>query len=101
MGQCLKIMKFEDGGLAEIVNVWLDITKGRDFPAGSVVVLAAASHLNLHGVNGYVPDLAVEFSRIEKKFGGEVYLLPWGSTSGWGGQLIPFLSSIFLSWKGG
>jgi hypothetical protein len=58
MGQCLKIIKVEDGGLAKIVNVWLDITKGRDYLAGSVVVLASASHLNLHGVNGYVPDLS-------------------------------------------
>ncbi len=55
MGQCLKIIKVEDGGLAEIVNVWLDITKGRDYLTGSVVVLASASHLNLHGVNGYLP----------------------------------------------
>ncbi len=68
MGQCIKIIKVEDGGLAEIVNVWHDITKGRDFPAGSVVVLASASHLNLHGVNGYLPDLS--FPGLRKNFGG-------------------------------
>jgi hypothetical protein len=62
MGECLKIIRVEDGGLNEIVSVWLDITKGRDFPAGSVVVLASASHLTLHGVGGYIPDLASEFS---------------------------------------
>ncbi len=84
--ECLKIIRVEDGGLNEIVSVWLDITKGRDFPAGSVVVLASASHLTLHGVGGYIPDLASEFSRIEKKFRGGGDLCPWGSYPGGGGH---------------
>jgi hypothetical protein len=46
--------------------------RGGIFQRGSVVVLDSASHLNLQDVNGYVPYLVVEFSRIEKKifFGG-------------------------------
>jgi hypothetical protein len=74
--------------------------RGGIFQRGSVVVLDSASHLNLQDVNGYVPYLVVEFSRIEKKIFWGGYLFPWGSNSGWGGQLIPFLSSLFLNWKG-
>jgi hypothetical protein len=61
---------------------------GRDFPAGSVVVLASASHLTLHGVGGYIPDLAVEFTRNEKKFrrgGGGVICYPGVPILGGGG----------------
>jgi hypothetical protein len=99
MGECLKIIRVEDGGLSEIVNVWLDITKGRDFPAGSVVVLASASHLTLHGEGGYIPDLATEFTRIEKKFrGGGVICFPGVPVLGGGGGGVtdPFcIRSLF------
>jgi hypothetical protein len=100
MGECLKIVRVEDGGLGEIVNIWLDITKGRDFPAGSVVVLASASHLTLHGVGGYVPDLAVEFNKIEKKFRGGVICVPGVPVLGGGGQTL-FALGPSMSWRDG
>jgi hypothetical protein len=95
MGECLKIIRVEDGGLGELVNVWLDITKGREFPAGSVVVLCSASHLTLHGVSGYISDLAVEFSRIENKFRGGVICFPGVPILGGGSTDSFFIRSLF------
>jgi len=95
MGECLKIIRVEDGGLGELVNVWLDITKGRDFPAGSIVVLCSASHLTLHGVGGYVSDLSFEFSRIESKFRGGVICFPGVPILGGGTSDPFFIRSLF------
>jgi uncharacterized membrane protein YgcG len=81
--------------LGELVNVWLDITKGRDFPAGSVVVLCSASHLTLHGVSGYISDLSFEFSRIESKFRGGVICFPGVPILGGGATDPFFIRSLF------
>ena len=70
MGECLKIVRVEDGSLQEIVSTWMGVTRGRDFPTGSVVVLCSVSHLLMRGVGGYIKDLAQEFDRIQKTFRG-------------------------------
>jgi hypothetical protein len=64
-----------------------------------VVVLASASHLSLHGVSGYIPDLAVEISRIEKKFRGGVICFPGVPILG-GGSNDPFLVRSLFELEG-
>jgi hypothetical protein len=46
---CLKIILIEHGTLAELVSVFLEITKGFAIPAGTVVVLASASNMATAG----------------------------------------------------
>jgi hypothetical protein len=42
-GECVKIICVEDGALSELV-LWLEITKGKQLPAGSVVIMSSATH---------------------------------------------------------
>ncbi|MFO0006474.1 MAG: hypothetical protein ACK559_35675, partial [bacterium] len=44
-GECLKIIRIENGMLDELVNVFLDLFKGKELPAGSAVVMFSATHL--------------------------------------------------------
>jgi hypothetical protein len=42
-GECLKIIRIENGGITELVEAFLEVTKGYVVPAGTVVVLTSAS----------------------------------------------------------
>jgi hypothetical protein len=77
MGDCLKILRVENGTLAELVHGLLDVTGGgSSLPAGSVVLIFSASHLLMAGLAGYVADLATEIEKIERIFKGGVVALP-------------------------
>jgi hypothetical protein len=70
-GDCMKIIRIENGNLAELVNCLLDVTgRGTNLPAGSVIVLFSATQLLMQGLAGYIEDLATEIMRIEKTFRG-------------------------------
>jgi hypothetical protein len=45
----MKIIQVEHGSLAELVSVFLEITKGFAIPAGIVLLLASASHMTAVG----------------------------------------------------
>jgi hypothetical protein len=51
-GECLKIMRVEDASLNEIVTGFLDLTRGKEIPTGSVILLFSATHLMLRGWPG-------------------------------------------------
>ncbi len=63
-GNCLKIIRIENGMLNELVSCLLDLTRGRGFPTGSVILLCSASHLQMRGVGGYMADLRNENERL-------------------------------------
>jgi hypothetical protein len=44
-GDCIKIMRIEDGGVMELLNAFIEATKGFIIPVGSVLVVFSASHL--------------------------------------------------------
>jgi hypothetical protein len=94
-GECLKVVRVEEGSLSEIVNVWLETTKGKDFPAGSVVVLFSASHLLMRGLAGYLSDMAVEFGKIDRIFKGRVIPFP-GVPILLGGVSDPFMVRLLF-----
>jgi len=76
-GECMKIIRIENGKLAELVNVLLDVTgRGSILPAGSVVLIFSASHLLMTGLAGYVTDMACEIEKIERIFRGGVVAVP-------------------------
>jgi hypothetical protein len=49
-GECLKIIQVENSTLADLVEVFLGLTRGFNMPAGSVVLLASASYVPLLGL---------------------------------------------------
>ena len=62
--------------LGEIVGCFLDLFKGRELPAGSTVVIFSATHLMMRGLSGYVTDLGLELSRLDRIFRGGLLSLP-------------------------
>ena len=75
-GECAKIIRIEDASLSELLQCWLDITKGREIPPGSVVVIFSASHLLMEGLNGYISDLVKELRRFDSIFEGGLFAIP-------------------------
>jgi hypothetical protein len=75
-GECVKIVRIEDGSLSELLQCWLDITKGKDIPAGSVVVIFSATHLLMEGLNGYVSDMVRELRRFDAIFEEGLFAIP-------------------------
>jgi hypothetical protein len=62
--ECLKILRIEHGSLMELVEAFLEATKGFIMPAGSVVVLASASHLAWVGTAAYIAEFVRARARI-------------------------------------
>jgi hypothetical protein len=75
-GECLKIVRLENGSLSEIVSCFLETMAGKGVPAGSVIILFSAAHLQMRGVAGYMADLATELSRLNNAFRGGIVSLP-------------------------
>jgi hypothetical protein len=71
-GECLKILQIEDGTLVELIDAFLDITKGFSVPAGSVVVISSASHLARVGTAAEYADVG---DRLRGVVGGGIELV--------------------------
>jgi hypothetical protein len=69
-GECVKILRIEDGTLDELVTSFMDLTSGFAIPAGSVVVLASASHLALVGTAAYAADFVKAKGKLVGAMGG-------------------------------
>jgi hypothetical protein len=65
-GMCCKILLIEDGTLSELIDAFLDLTKGFSAPVGSVVVLASASYMASVGTATY----AAEYVAVKRRLGG-------------------------------
>ena len=55
-GECLKILRLEDGNLSNLVNIFLETVKQFVVPAGSIVLLHSISHLAWAGPAAYSED---------------------------------------------
>jgi hypothetical protein len=71
----MKIIQIEHGNLAELVGVFLKITKGFSIPAGTVVLLASASHMAVSGTSEYASDFVRANVRLRETLGGGVRVL--------------------------
>jgi hypothetical protein len=69
-GECLKIFRIEDSTLDELVTSFMDLTSGFQIPAGSVVVLASASHLAWVGTAAYAADFVKAKEKLVRAMGG-------------------------------
>ena len=63
-GHCLKILRLEDGSLADLTTILLDTISPFDVPAGSVILLHSLSHLSWVGPAAYAEDLVRARQRI-------------------------------------
>ena len=63
-GHCLKIIRLEDGSLADLSNVFLETIHKHILPAGSVVLLHSLSHLKWVGTAAYAEDFVRSRQRI-------------------------------------
>jgi hypothetical protein len=75
-GECVKILRIEDGSVAELINCWLTITRGHNIPAGSVVVVFSATHLLMEGLGGYVEDTVKGLNKLDAIFRGGIIAIP-------------------------
>jgi hypothetical protein len=71
-GECIKVIQIEHGSLAELVNVFLEITKGFSIPAGTVVVMASASSMAMNGTADYAREFVKANIRLKETFSGGV-----------------------------
>jgi hypothetical protein len=71
-GECLKIIQVENGSLADLVEVFLGVTRGFDVPAGAVVLIASASHAAAVGTADYASDFVRASGSLRGAFAGAV-----------------------------
>jgi hypothetical protein len=71
----MKIIQVEHGALAELVSVFLEITKGFAIPAGSVLLLSSASHMVAVGTAEYATDFVRANIRIRETLTGGARVL--------------------------
>jgi hypothetical protein len=74
-GECMKIIQVEHGSLAELVGVFLEITKGFAIPAGTILLLASASHMAAVGTAEYAADFVCANIRIREALTSGVRIL--------------------------
>ncbi len=69
-GECIKIVQVENGSLAELVEVFLGLTRGFDLPAGTVLLLSSASHAAFVGTADYAADFIRASGQLRNAFMG-------------------------------
>jgi hypothetical protein len=74
-GTCLKIILIEHGTLAELVSVFLEITKGFAIPAGTVVLMASASNMATAGTADYAAEFVKANARLRETLSGGVRVI--------------------------
>jgi len=75
-GECLKVIKVENGSLSELVSTFLATVGGREIPAGSVLLIFSASHLMLRGLPGYIQDLTDQLEKLDRISRGGLISIP-------------------------
>jgi hypothetical protein len=75
-GDCVAIIRLEYGSLNELIELFCDITRGCQIPAGSVLLLASLSHLVDVGLEAYTEDFNNAVLKAGRLFNGGVIVLP-------------------------
>ncbi len=74
-GECLKILQIENGTLVELVEAFLELTRGFDVPAGTVALLGSASHAALVGTAEYCAEFVRAAGQLRGAFSGGINTL--------------------------
>jgi hypothetical protein len=75
-GGCVAVIRRECGSLADLTDLFCEVTAGCDIPAGSVILLSSLSHLADVGVQSYAEDLSRAVNRLARTFRGGLMVLP-------------------------
>jgi hypothetical protein len=65
----------EDGGLLELVDAFIEITKGFVIPAGTVLLVSSASRLASIGTEGYAAEYDMALHKLKRVMGEGVTML--------------------------
>jgi hypothetical protein len=60
----------------ELVNLFLDLTRGCSIPAGTVLLVGSLTHLADTGISAYAADLSDAAARFGRIFQGGIVFLP-------------------------
>jgi hypothetical protein len=74
-GECLKVILIENCALANLVEVFLKLTRGFDMPAGAVVLMSSASYAAAIGTADYAADYVRASGALRGAFAGAVTVL--------------------------
>ena len=74
-GNCLHIIRLEDGSIPDLTNIFLDSLSPFGIPAGTVVLLHSLSHLAWVGAAAYAEDLVRARQRITGTYRSGVLVL--------------------------
>jgi hypothetical protein len=74
-GECYKIIRIEDGGVVELVDTFIELTKGFAIPAGSVLLVSSASRLACIGTEAYAAEIDSAKHKLLKAMGTGVSML--------------------------
>jgi hypothetical protein len=80
-GNCLVVVRVEDGALSELVSVFCDIfarnvSPAGSLPPGSVVLLGSLSHLSSRGICNYAEELVRNIGSLAARVGAGVEVVP-------------------------
>jgi hypothetical protein len=75
-GHCIMVVRLEFGTPGELVEIFLDLARGCQIPAGSVVLLSSMSHLADVGLSAYTADLNLAATKLIRALRGGVMVLP-------------------------
>jgi hypothetical protein len=74
-GECIKVIQIENGRLVELVDVFLELTKGFAVPAGAVLLISSASHMAAVGTAEYAAEFVRARVRVGKTFTNGIRVL--------------------------
>ena len=99
-GECLKIVRVEDGSLDELAAVFLEIIRPYAVPAGTVVLLHSISHLAWVGAAAFAEDFVRCLQRICGVYRSGISVIHGVSVLLGGSNLRPLSSdlNIVLDW---
>jgi hypothetical protein len=60
----------------ELVNLFLELTRGCSIPAGTVLMISSLTHLADTGLSAYAADLSDAAAKIDRIFQGGIVVLP-------------------------
>jgi hypothetical protein len=73
---CMMVIRLEFGSPMELVDLFLDLTRGCQIPAGSVLLLSSLSHLADSGPAAYAADLNLAAIKLMRALRGGIIVLP-------------------------
>jgi hypothetical protein len=73
---CVSVLRMECSSPGELVDMFLDITRGCSIPSGSVFLIGSLTHLADVGLGAYTDDVSKAAAKLGRIFQGGLVVLP-------------------------